>query len=142
MEHFGLIFTTEADLGVFTTDSLSLLLLRLLPDDDHLFPQDHELLRAWWPSLDPKMTQAKMASLLSKSCVGFFSFGTPTLHAHIASPRFSWLFFQGLLLQLESLVSHLPSSCLLRSSVFYPVIPLPHLPGDCLSPTVQLTHSL
>ena len=48
--------------------------------------------------------------------------------------------FLGLLLQLESLISHLPSSCL-RSSVFYPVIPLPHLPGECLGPAVQLIHS-
>lgn len=34
---FGLIFTTEAGLGVFTTDSLSLLLFCLPSDSDHLF---------------------------------------------------------------------------------------------------------
>lgn len=41
---FGLIFTTEAGLGVFTTDSLSLLLFCLSSDNDHLF---HKIMNYW-----------------------------------------------------------------------------------------------
>ena len=37
VERFRLIFTVETELGVFTTDILSLLLLLVLPDNSPLF---------------------------------------------------------------------------------------------------------
>lgn len=66
---FRLIFTFETELGVCTTDLLSLLLLLLLPDNSHLFLHSFVSLitlllrpvrgQAVWPGLDHKMTWAK-----------------------------------------------------------------------------------
>ena len=45
VQHFRLIFTIERELGVFTSDILSLLLLLLLPDDTGLFLHSFVTLR-------------------------------------------------------------------------------------------------
>ena len=92
---FRLIFTIETELGVFTTDTLSFLLLLLLSETSQfvsvffcsfkisnysdLFKDKHP-----WPGSDHKMSlKPKTASLLSrKPCLVLFLRGHPTLPAY------------------------------------------------------------